>query len=51
LINKGWEPEAAIKLLSAVRGIDIPETPEQRRWIEKYAAQVGAAHLHAEPKS
>lgn len=50
LINKGWEPEAAIELLSAVRGIDIPETPEQRRWIEKYAAQVGAAHLHAEPK-
>ena len=50
LINKGWEPEAAIELLSAVRGIDIPETQEQRRWIEKYAAKVGAAHLHAEPK-
>ncbi len=50
LINKGWEPQAAIELLSAVRGIDVPETLEQRRWIEKYAAQVGAAHLHAEPK-
>jgi protein-tyrosine phosphatase len=50
LINKGWEPEAAIELLSAVRGIDIPETPEQRRWIEKYAAQLGAAHLQVEPK-
>lgn len=50
LINKGWELEAAIELLSNVRGIAIPETPEQRRWIEKYAAQVGAAHLHAGPK-
>jgi protein-tyrosine phosphatase len=50
LINKGWEPEAAVESLSAIRGVAIPETPEQRRWIEKYAAQVGAAHLHAEPK-
>jgi protein-tyrosine phosphatase len=49
LINKGWEPQAAIELLSAARGVAIPETQEQRRWIEKYAARVGAAHLHAEP--
>ena len=45
LINKGWEPEAAVSLLSDVRGTPIPETPEQRRWIDHYAAA-----LHAESK-
>ncbi len=50
LINKGSEPQESIELLSAVLVIAIPETQEQRLWIEKYAAQVGAAHLHAEPK-
>ncbi len=50
LVNKGWESDATIELLSAARGAVIPETQGQRRWIEKYAAQVGATHLHAEPK-
>lgn len=44
-INKGLEPEAAVDLLSKVRGVPIPETQEQRCWIDKYAAKVGAAHL------
>jgi protein-tyrosine phosphatase len=50
LVNKGWESDAAIRLLSAARGIAVPETEEQRSWIQKYAGQVGASHLHAEPK-
>ena len=50
LVNKGWEPEAAIDLLSAARGVPVPETPEQRHWIEDYAIKAGTTHLHAEHK-
>jgi protein-tyrosine phosphatase len=45
LINKGWEPERALQLLSKIRGVPIPETQEQRQWIEHYASA-----LHAEFK-
>lgn len=38
LIAKGLTPEIAVKSLSAARGNPIPETSEQRRWIDHYAA-------------
>ncbi len=38
LISKGQTPEVAVKTLSAARGTPIPETAEQRRWIDHYAA-------------
>jgi len=38
LITKGLSPEAAVKTLSAARGNPVPETAEQRRWIDHYAA-------------
>jgi protein-tyrosine phosphatase len=38
LITKGVSPEKAVKTLSAARGNSIPETEEQRRWIDHYAA-------------
>jgi predicted protein tyrosine phosphatase len=38
LVTKGWDSSSAIEHLSAVRGIPVPETPEQRNWIEHYAA-------------
>jgi protein-tyrosine phosphatase len=38
LITKGVSPEKAVKTLSAARGNPVPETEEQRRWIEHYAA-------------
>jgi protein-tyrosine phosphatase len=38
LVTKGLTPEAAVKTLSAARGIPVPETAEQRRWIDHYAA-------------
>ena len=38
LITKGLTPEAAVKALSAARGNPVPETAEQRRWIDHYAA-------------
>jgi protein-tyrosine phosphatase len=38
LITKGRTPEFAVKALSAARGNPVPETREQRRWIDHYAA-------------
>jgi protein-tyrosine phosphatase len=38
LVAKGLTPEAAVKTLSAARGNPVPETAEQRRWIDHYAA-------------
>lgn len=37
LLTKGIDPETAIKRLSQARGTAVPETPEQRRWIDHYA--------------
>ncbi len=37
LIGKGAEPEEAVDWLSAARGVSIPETVEQRRWLQRYA--------------
>lgn len=37
LLTRGIDPETAIRRLSAARGISVPETPEQRRWIDHYA--------------
>ncbi len=39
-IVKGWNPETAIDRLSAIRELPVPETPEQRRWIDHYAMAV-----------
>ncbi len=36
LVAKGWNPERAVTRLSAIRGVPIPETQEQRRWIDHY---------------
>lgn len=38
LVAKGIGPEAAVKTLSAARGTPVPETADQRRWIDHYAA-------------
>jgi protein tyrosine phosphatase (PTP) superfamily phosphohydrolase (DUF442 family) len=38
LVSKGLTPEKAVKTLSASRGSEIPETEDQCRWIEHYAA-------------
>lgn len=43
LITKGLIPEKAVKTLSAARGIQVPETDEQRRWIEHYAATLAGS--------
>ena len=40
LINAGVHPEQAIKIVSDARGLAIPETTEQRLWVQR---------LHSEP--
>jgi protein-tyrosine phosphatase len=37
LIKGGMSPGAAIEAVSAARGASVPETAEQREWIERYA--------------
>ncbi len=49
LISKGWDPETAVEFLSRTRGTPIPETPEQRSWIDQYAAKIATAHLPTGP--
>jgi protein-tyrosine phosphatase len=43
LITKGLSPGAAIDSVTAARGVPIPETDEQRRWIDHYAANLTSA--------
>jgi protein-tyrosine phosphatase len=38
LIARGVSPGAAVETLSAARGATIPETMEQRSWIDHYAS-------------
>lgn len=42
LVTRGRNPSAAVDQLSALRGVPIPETPEQRNWIDQYAALLAA---------
>jgi protein-tyrosine phosphatase len=43
LLKKGMSPGAAVESVSATRGLSVPETPEQRDWIEHFAvARSGA---------
>lgn len=40
LLTKGFDPVTAVRELSAARGIPVPETLEQRRWIDRFAASL-----------
>ncbi len=42
LMNRGHSPDAAMRLVSEARGTSIPETAEQKQWIERYASRVSA---------
>ena len=37
LIKNGMSPGAAVESVSVARGVTVPETAEQRDWIERYA--------------
>jgi protein-tyrosine phosphatase len=34
LVAAGTTPEAALQIVSSARGLAVPETPEQRSWVE-----------------
>jgi protein-tyrosine phosphatase len=38
LVRRGMSPGAAIDSVTIARGVRVPETPEQRDWIDHYAA-------------
>jgi protein-tyrosine phosphatase len=38
LVRRGMSPGAAVEKLSALRGVTVPETVEQRDWIDHYAS-------------
>jgi protein-tyrosine phosphatase len=38
LVKRGISPGAAVDKVSYVRGVPVPETAEQREWIDRYAA-------------
>jgi protein-tyrosine phosphatase len=38
LVKKGFSPGAAVEKVTAARGVVVPETEEQREWIDHYAA-------------
>lgn len=43
LLIKGLGAKGALKRLTAARGVPLPETSEQRRWIDRYAATLAPA--------
>lgn len=43
LMNSGIEADEAIEIVSSARGISVPETPAQRRWIEKLSSRLAVA--------
>ena len=40
LVNSGLRAAQAMETVSSARGISVPETPEQRRWIEELPSRV-----------
>lgn len=40
LVRAGMSPSAAVDSLSAARGLPVPETSDQRSWIERYAPAI-----------
>jgi len=43
LVTKGRTPEGAVTTLAAARGTPVPETAEQRHWIDHYAPVLAGA--------
>ncbi len=39
LAGSGLEPERAIEIVSSARGQTVPETPDQRSWVQRLPAR------------
>ena len=44
LVMNGMDAGEVVRRLSAARGVPVPETAEQRQWIDRYARTSMAAH-------
>ncbi len=40
LILSGADPETAFRRVSAARGVSVPETPEQQKWVIEFAREL-----------
>ena len=38
LVKKGMSPGTAVEKVSYARGVSVPETPQQREWVDHFAA-------------
>lgn len=43
LVTSGLDPVSAVQKVSDARGVPVPETQDQRRWIDHYAAVLAGA--------
>jgi protein-tyrosine phosphatase len=43
LVNSGMNAEQAMQIVSSARGTSVPETPDQRRWIEQLPSRAPVA--------
>jgi len=44
LVMKGQTPDAAVRTVERARGVPIPETPQQRQWIDLFASTLAHAN-------
>jgi len=42
LCSEGFQPEDAFERLSKARGLQVPDTQEQVRWVEHFAARISS---------
>ena len=42
LVSSGIEPEEAIRRVSVARGVSVPETVEQKKWVKDFADAAAA---------
>jgi len=42
LVSSGVDPETAFHQISAARGVAVPETPEQRKWVKDFSREFAA---------
>ncbi|MBM3792887.1 MAG: tyrosine protein phosphatase [Acidobacteria bacterium] len=44
LVRQGFSPEDAVRIVSEARGVPVPETERQSRWIADFARHLSFAH-------
>lgn len=51
LVESGWPPAVALARISADRGIPVPETPAQHKWVDQFAIQWNGRNRSLRPRS